>query len=172
MATARDLATAIDAFVGAPKRIIGADQPYLWKDGRSYVERVASFPIEINGEAPQAARFEVIGFPQAAQLKFRLILCYNACIARLDYTDETHANTQRIETDRIPPLLTGPHYHSWPLNRRFFQGASKAPELHNAKPFLMQARFDSILRWFCDEMNIGQLNGGHLIALPPRERLL
>ena len=76
MATARDLATAIDAFVGAPKRIIGADQPYLWKDGRSYVERVASFPIEINGEAPQAARFEVIGFPQATQLKFRLILCY------------------------------------------------------------------------------------------------
>ena len=172
MATASDLAATIEAFVREPKRILDADQPYEWRSGYSQYERMTSFPVEIGGEAPPAARFQLVGFPQAAQPKFRLLLCYNACIARLDYTDETHVNAHRMSADGIPPFVQGPHYHSWPLNRRFFRGASMAPELHNAELFTMQASFDSILRWFCQEVNIQPLNGGHLIALPQRDRLL
>jgi hypothetical protein len=172
MVSAADLAAAVEAFVAAPKRIHGADQSYEWRQGYSQYERQVSFPIEINGELPEAARLLIVGFPQSRDMKFRLCLCFNAAICRLDYTDETHPNSQRIPADGVPPIVQGPHYHSWPLNRRFFKGVSKAPELYNAATFAMQSSFDSILRWFCHDMNIEQLNGGHLIQLPPRDRLL
>ena len=172
MATTKDLAAAIDEFIRVPKRIMGANAPYQWTKGYNQFERVTSFPIEIDGEAPEAARLQIVGFPGSSQLKFRLILCYSACVCRLDYTDETHLNSQRLQSDGIPSEVTGPHYHSWALNRRFFKGSSTAPELHNAELFSMQAGFDSILRWFCQQVNIEPLNGGHLIALPQRDRLL
>jgi hypothetical protein len=169
---AADLAAAIGAFVAAPKRIHGASQPYQWLQGYSQHERHVAFPIEVNGELPQGARLLVVGFPQSRQLKFRLSLCFSAAICRLDYTDETHPNTLRMERDGIPAVVTGPHYHSWPLNKRFFRGAARPPDLHNASTFSMQSGFDSILRWFCHETNIEQLDGGHFIQLPPRDRLL
>jgi hypothetical protein len=172
MAMVDDLLSAVDAFVSAPKRILGADEPYIWGNGYNPLEVKARFPIEVGGESPDAARLEIIGFPNASELKFRVSLCYSAAISRLDYTDETHPNTRRESGDSIPPLVTGPHYHSWALNRRFFKGVSKAPQLHNASEFLMRAQFGSILRWFCQEMNIDQPPGGHLIDLPRRERLL
>lgn len=172
MATSKDLAAAIERFMGAPKRIMGADEPYEWTRGYSQFERMTSFPIELDGEAPQAARFQVVGFPMSPQLKFRLVLCYSACVCRLDYTDETHVNSQRLPSDSIPAIVSGPHYHSWPLNRRFFKGSATAPRLHNAELFSMQASFDSILRWFCQQVNILPLNGGHLIVLPQRDRLI
>ena len=172
MATAGDLAVAVEAFLAAPKLINGADQPYQWRNGYSQHERIARFPIEIGGESPEAARLEIVGFPQATELKFRLCLCYNCCICRLDYTDETHLNAMRIAADGVPHSVQGPHYHSWAINRRFFRGASTAPKLANAGPFDLQVSFDSILRWFCQETNIEQLNGGHLIELPSRDRLI
>lgn len=172
MATVTDLMAVIDAFVSAPKRILGADLPYQWRDGYSQYERVAKFPIEFGGQSSDAARFEVVGFPQSPEPKFRLSLVYITCICRLDYTDETHPNTMRDSMDNVPPFVSGPHYHSWALNRRFFKGVSTVQKLHNAELFQMRSSFDSILRWFCQETNIEQLSGGHLIELPPRDRLL
>ncbi len=172
MASQRDLLSALQEFIEAPKRILGADHGYVWGPGYSKHERKAKFPLEINGESEEAARFEVIGFPDSNTLKFRLVLCFNAAVCRLDYTDETHSNSRRIDTDNVPYSVTGPHYHSWPLNRRFFMGQPKAPELHNAEHFEMRGSFDSILRWFCDDVNISPLLGSHLITLPTRETLL
>lgn len=172
MATALDWVNAIDAFVAAPKIIHGADQPYNWGPGYNQNERRAIFPLEVNGQLLEAARLEVIGFPELPDLQFRLSLCYNAAICRLDYTDETHPNTQSEPGDGVPPSVEGHHYHPWSKNRRFFKGAATAPKLHNAVPFEMVSSFDNILRWFCNETNIQQPNGGHLIELPPRERLL
>jgi len=172
MATVAGLLAAIDGFMAAKKAIRGADQAYQWSQGYSQYERQTSFPIEVGGELPAPARLLVVGFPQSREMKFRLSLCFGAAICRLDYTDETHANSRCVPTDGIPHEVHGPHYHSWRLNRRFFIGASKPPELHNAQTFEMDTSFDSILRWFCAETNIEQLSGRHLIELPPRDRLL
>ncbi len=172
MATAADLVSAIDTFMAAQKRIVGADQPYSWSDGYSRHERVARFPLEVEGELT-GAHLMVVGFPDTAALKFRFGLCFKSAICRLDYTDEFHPNSLFAAEDGLPPSVTGPHYHAWPINRRFFRGVSSAPELRNAVPFLAPARtFDSILRWFCEDTRICGLPPSHLIELPPRERLL
>jgi hypothetical protein len=115
----------------------------------------------------------VVGFPMAKILKFRLSICFNAAICRLDYTDETHFNTANFQADGVPFSVIGPHFHSWPLNRRFFRGVSVAQDLLNAVPFTIQARtFDSILRWFCGETRIEGLSSNHLIELPKADKLL
>jgi hypothetical protein len=91
----------------------------------------------------------------------------------LDYTDEYHPNSLLIDGDGIPAAVNGPHYHSWRINRRFFKGASLAPKLHNAEPFVNQARtFDAVLRWFCDDTKIVGLPPSHFIELPRRDTLL
>jgi hypothetical protein len=172
MATRDELMNALDAFVAARKTIAGVVEGYNWGPGYSPGERKAIFPLEVNGELVEGARFEVVGFPESPLLKFRLSLCFNAAICRLDYTDETHANTRRVTGDGLLAAVHGPHYHSWSLNRRFFRGASSAPQLHNAEAFTGPSNFDSILRWFCGQVNIDQPPGGHFIALPQRERLL
>jgi hypothetical protein len=172
LATAKELVQAVEAFLCAPKSIHGAHEPYTWGPGYSQFERKTNFPVEVNGELPQAARLEIIGFPSTINLKFRLTLCFNCAVCRLDYTDETHLNTHATPADGILSSVTGPHFHSWELNRRFLKGASTALELHNAEPFSMNVSFDSILRWFCQRTNINQLGGNHLIELPRRDRLL
>ena len=172
MGTVKELIDAVDAFVQARKSIRGAYEPYEWGPGYSQYERKTSFPIEIAGELREGARLEIIGFPQATQLKFRLSLCFSCAVCRLDYTDETHINSMKMESDGLPYAVQGPHFHSWRINRRFFKGASTAPQLRNAEPFSMDASFDSTLRWFCQEANIEPLSGSHLIELPRRDRLL
>jgi hypothetical protein len=143
MTKTKELIEAVDDFLAARKAIRGADTHYTWVPGYSQFERKTSFPIEVAGELPEAARLEIVGFPQSPSVQFRLSLCYNCAICRLDFTDETHLNTMRIESDGIPYSVGGPHFHSWPLNRRFFKGAATPPKLHNAE-----------------------------IELPPRDRLL
>ena len=142
MPTVKELIDAVDGFLQAAKSIHGAYEPYSWGPGYSQFERKTSFPIEVGGELPRAARLDIVGFPLDPDQRFRLSLCFNCAICRLDYTKETHFNTMRIESDGIPYVVKGPHFHSWRLNRRFFKGASTAPKLHNAEPFSMAASFD------------------------------
>lgn len=172
MAEKKDLLDALDAFVAEPKRIIGAVAHYSWGPGYSAPERMAEFPLEYRGEGDKAARLTLVGFPAARELKFRISLCYNAAVCRLDYTDETHPNVLRLPSDNLPPLVKGPHFHSWEINRRFFKGASTVPRLELAEPFTEPGGFDSLLRWFCSRTNIEQPPGGHYIGLPARDTLL
>lgn len=174
MATVADLTSAVDRFMSAEKWVVGADQPISsWSDGYSPNERVARFPLEVEGELLSGAHLMVVGFTGASTLKFQLSLCFNAAICRLDYTDETHTNSLLLPEDGLPHQVTGPHYHSWPINRRFFKSAIAAPQLHNAAPFFLWARtFDSILRWFCEDTRILGLPPNHRIELPRRDRLL
>jgi hypothetical protein len=170
MAQIPDLLEALDSFVRLRKRLLGTDGPVSWVDGHNRFERRTVFPIELDGELLVGARLEVTSV-QRGRGQFRLSLCYNAAIARLDHTDETHANTLKKDEVSVPSLVTGPHYHSWQLNRRFFRGLSKAPELGLAEPFASRGNFDSNLRWFCEELNIDQPDGRHVIELPRREGL-
>lgn len=172
MATVADYLSALDQFMESEKTIVGADQPYSWSDGHSRHERVARFPLEVYGEQ-KGAHLMVVGFPDSPYLKFRLGLCFGAPLCRLDYTDECHQNSLLIPEDGVPFLVNGHHYHSWPINRRFFKGMASPPRLHNAVEFSTNARtFDSVLRWFCEDTRIVGLPPGHLIELPRRERFL
>ncbi len=176
MAPKHDMQQVIDEFLNSKKAILGADNHFEWVSGYSQYECKAKFPIILDGESQQHARFELTGFTNSTELKFRLALCFGAIICRLDYTDETHANILRLSEENLPSVVHGPHYHSWNINRRFFKGVKPlqkpAPKLENAEIFKMRGNFDSILRWFCAEVNIEPLSSAHLISLPSRDFLL
>jgi hypothetical protein len=172
MATIADLVAAVDAFMATPKRIIGHDTSPQWGPEYTPFERDARYPIEIEGEL-RGAQFRIVGFPSERHLKFRIGILFPAMICRLDYTDEIHPNSlDGFLAGSVPAEVTGPHYHSWPLNRRFFPGMTKPPELHDAVPYTEPGRsFDAILRWFCADTNIEQLPPDHQITLPQAETL-
>ncbi len=179
MATRADLLTAVGAFMAAPKRIVGHQSPPPWSEGWYPDERVMRFPLEVAGEQG-GSQLMVVGFPFQRDLKFRLGILFPGMVCRLDYTDETHANTvdavmtvDGTMSGTVPATVTGPHYHSWSLNRRFFKGVTKPPKLHDAIPYPGGGRsFDAVLRWFCTDTNIESLPPGHRIELPPSGLLL
>jgi hypothetical protein len=171
--TIPDLLAAIDAFIATPKRIVGYDSAPHWAPGFSVHERVMRYPVEVAGEL-RGSYLQVVAFPRELGLKFRLGILFPGMVCRLDYTDETHVNSlDGVKGGIVPPDVTGPHYHSWPLNRRFFRGVTKAPELHDAVAYTEPGRtFDAVLRWFCADTNIESLPQSHSIALPLRETLV
>jgi hypothetical protein len=116
----------------------------------------------------------IVGFPREPALKFRLGILFPAMICRLDFTDETHQNSLGGFLTRTVPLhVTGPHYHSWPINRRFFRGVTVPPRLHDALPYSGSGRtFDAVLRWLCADTKIDSLPPSHSILLPIRDTLL
>ena len=173
MATRADLLAAVDAFMAAPKRIVGYQSPPPWGEGWHPDERVMRFPLEVGGEQG-GSQLMVVGFPHQRDLKFRLGILFPGMVCRLDYTGETHANTvDGVLSGVVPATVTGPHYHSWQLNRRFFKGVTKPPKLPDAVPYPGGGRsFDAVLRWFCTDTNIESLPPGHRIELPPSELLL
>jgi hypothetical protein len=168
-----DIRSAVDAFLATPKRIVGYDISPLWAPGYAPGTVEMKYPLEIEGEL-RGAQLMIVGFPRERELKFRVGILFPAMICRLDYTDETHQNSATgVLAGAVPPEVVGPHYHSWPLNRRFFRGTVRPVELHDAVPYLEPGRtFDAILRWFCTETNIEQLPPDHLIALPRADTLL
>jgi hypothetical protein len=173
MATLSELIAAVDSFLATPKRIVGFDSPPQWGPGYSRHEIVTKYPLEIGGEL-RGSQLMLVGFPRERDLKFRLGILFPAMICRLDYTDETHINSVTgVQSGHVPPAVTGPHYHSWQLNRRFFRAATVPPRLHDAVPYREAARtFDAVLRWFCADTAIESLPADHLIALPPFELLV
>jgi hypothetical protein len=161
----------IDAFMAAEKHLVGAEAPMVWQPGGNAYEMVIKLPIEVGGEF-MGANLQVTGYPRERALKYRLGIIFPPAICRLDYvTDETHSNTRAVATDGIPGLVRGPHYHSWPLNRRFVQRINKTSRLCNAEEFNGPRTFDAGLRWFCGETRI-ILPPRHQIELPTRTLLI
>jgi hypothetical protein len=161
----------LDAFMAADKRIVGADQPIAYQPGYSRHEQVAKYPLEVAGEQ-HGAIFTVTGNPSKPQPFFRLQILFPACLCRLDFTDEFHANALREPLDGIEYSMHGPHYHSWPINRRFYKTIDRPVELHNAIPLPECGRsFDAVLRWFCADNKIESLPANHRIELPVRRTL-
>jgi multimeric flavodoxin WrbA len=92
--------------------------------GFNQYEVVMKYPLEIEGEL-RGAQLMVVGFPRERKLKFRIGILFPAVICRVDYTDETHVNSiSGGFLGAVPYSVTGPHYHSWVLNRRFFRGVT------------------------------------------------
>ncbi len=171
MPTNLDFLSVVDKMMAASKLVAVPDSPPEWSKAWSEREPQAKLPLVIDGEVG-LAQLLVVGRPDSPDLQFRLGILMFGCICRLDYTDEWHANSYAEGSDGLPPLVKGPHYHSWPRNRRFFRGLTAAPALRNAEPFEMMPSFDSALRWFCAETNILPLPHDHRIQLPLRTRLI
>ena len=157
--------------MAARKRIAGADQAGRWLPGYRSNELEMRYPLEVAGEL-RGAQLMIIGFPHEPELKFRLGILFPAMISRLDYTDETHVNSLDAAAWGVPPAVTGPHYHSWRVNRRFFRGVTIPPRLHDAIAYQQPGRsFEAILRWYCSDTGIDQPSRNHAIGLPSRESL-
>ncbi len=171
MVTAADVASAVDRFLQAEKVAVGVEHPMAWARGFSEYEVELRIPLLVEGQL-LGSQLMVAGFPGATMLKFRLMLLFPGAVCRLDFTDEKHVNSLATATDGIPSSVSGPHYHSWPINRRFCRGMNLPMRLHNAVPFAEPGRtFDSILRWFCSDVGIKGLPTTHRIELPIRDRL-
>jgi hypothetical protein len=173
VATIGEIVGAVDTFLATPKRIVGYDVAPQWGPGFSPHEVQAKYPLEIEGEL-RGSQLMIVGFPRERALKFRVGILFPAMICRIDYTDEMHINSlDGMLAGSVPYAVTGPHYHSWPLNRRFFRGVTAPPKLHDAVRYEGAARtFDSVLRWFCADTRIQSLPPNHRISLPPYELLL
>jgi hypothetical protein len=157
-------------FLQTPKRLVGAESPIQWADGRNEHEMVIHLPLEVNGEQ-SGAKLMVVGFPRSRELKFRVAILMTRSVCRLDYTDETHVNAV-TEGYKIQPIVKGPHYHSWKVNRMLCRSTALPVRLLMAIPFDGKGRsFDAILRWFCSDNNIEGLATNHCIELPKLDRL-
>jgi hypothetical protein len=173
MSTVAELIDAVDAFMATPKRIVGYNSAPQWGPGYTPHELETKYPLEVEGEL-RGAQLMIVGFPRQRDLKFRVGILFPAMICRLDYTNETHVNSvSGYLSDMVPEDVTGPHYHSWRVNRRFFRGTLRPPRLFDAVLYNSPGRtFDAILRWFCSDTKIESLPPDHLIALPRAETLL
>ena len=79
-----NLAAAIDAFMIAPKRIVGVDSPPTWRRGFTPHESEMKYPIEFAGE--QVGHLMIARFPKEQNLKFRLGILYGGMICRLAHS--------------------------------------------------------------------------------------
>lgn len=166
-----DIASAVERFLKTEKLAVGIESPIAWAPGFNEHEVEIRIPLEIDGEQT-GSQLMVVAFPAAQSLKFRIGVLFPGAVCRLDFTDETHVNSFAEKSEAIPGIVCGPHYHSWPLNRRFCKGTKLPTKLHNASVFSPIARtFDSVLRWFCSDVGIAGLPTTHRIELPTRDRL-
>lgn len=159
---------ALDAFMAARKHVLVPDRRSRWESTHVADEVMMRWPLEAGGEITPQASLAITGNPRRRDgLFFRLHLFTPFAVSRLDYTDETHANSMGGQVAGLSPLVVGPHYHSWELNKRFFNALESPPELHDAEEYYGAGRaFDAILRWYCDACNIEPLPPDHRIELP------
>lgn len=61
MATIADLTAAVDAFMAAPKRIVGYDAIPQWGPAFSPHETMTKYPLEVAGKLKGASRM-VVGY--------------------------------------------------------------------------------------------------------------
>lgn len=162
---------AVDAFRPVSKTLIGADITPEWKRGRQDGERKLVLPIEVGGEQSGQALM-IVTCPNNPTLMFRIgIKFFEHVICRIDFDlDARHTNNARSWADGLPPLVIGPHWHRWELNRSSINSISSPLKLPHAIPFNDAKRFDSVLRAFCADWSIEL--GRHAIDLPPRDALL
>lgn len=171
MTTRAQRLAALDAFMLAPKRIVRPDAQGVWLPGATEDERQLRWPLEVAGELIPDAALLVAGYPRERGLIFRLMILCPAAVCRLDHTDEFHANPAPHPAG-VPASVVGPHYHSWPINRLFFETNDHPVKLRNAVPFTPHPSFDAALRWFCHDNVIEPLPPNHQIALPRLDTLL
>ena len=159
----------MDNFVEASKNIEGTPE---WREvGFSREYRLVA-PLSIDGIST-GVNIEVNAYPNIATLRFRILLLYHKCFARLDFVDdEQHVNPLGLGDEFPKGIFWGPHIHHWHHNKSYCTTYGLPDRLRVAIPLPERLRqFDATLRWFCSQYRISQPPSG-LIALPTRTSLL
>lgn len=172
MASIPKYIATVDRLMEAEKTLVGFDQPE-WKPGRDQTTLSLKLPIEVGGELPPSTMFFIEANPHSRFMSFAMGLVVMYCVCRLDYGNEaSHLNGVGKVRGQLAPIIYGPHYHPWAINKRFVTSLATAFNLGLAEPFDSDARnFDAILRWFCGTNRI-VLPHNHRIALPDPFTLL
>lgn len=160
---------AVDRFLSCDKTLVGDGD---WVCDPSDDECWLKFTIAVAG-VPTQSTFEVVDYPVAQPRGFGMTLNVPPCVWRLDFDPPWKIHTNDVpEFHECQPLIRGPHYHPWHLNRRFHKGKNIPSELPLALPLDEGIKsFKSALDWFCAQVKI-TFEKGQLPELPPAGRLI
>lgn len=157
----------IQACFAAQKVLKGLEAP-KWNVASHGPGLVAKFPVEIGGVVSEHT--VTVTSRSRHPPDFHISLHFNggAVISRVDHEDLRHGNpTPWFDW---PAIVSGPHFHPWPLNT-IFADPTKHWQLQVAIPLAPNIqRFDSTFRWFCGQNNIQQPED--LFDLPEKTGLL
>lgn len=172
MTSLDEFIAAVDKFMPLPKVLVGASGLHQWQQGRDGADEAClKLPIEVGG-VQSGQLLHITAFPEHPTLKFRVGIYFGQVLCRLDFDLEAKHGNNLIPRDVVlPSLVTGPHWHSWELNRHLFKSVTSYTRLKCAAPLDAGVRkFDAALRWYCAQRKI-QL-GQHGIVLPGPRRLI
>lgn len=168
-----DFVAAVDEFFPVPKALIGADSASTWTRGygQANLEYKLLLPIEVEGEQ-RGQYLMILAYPNNPTMMFKIgMKFFDHIVCRLDFELEaTHGNNFRSWGDGLPPVVVGPHWHKWSLNRTLVTSLGFPLQLHNAVPFEESKKFDATLRAYCSDWSINL--GRHAIELPQRDMLI
>lgn len=171
MASVSDFIAAVDKFMLLDKRLVGAEENLSWPPGRDPDTFSLKLPLEVNGEQ-LGQSFIIVAYPQHPSLKFSIGINFEPMVCRLDFwPEDRHSNGLTATSNGLTPLITGPHYHPWEINKEHVESPNKGLKLQKAVPFTEARQFDAALRWFCGKNKI-LLPPKHTIELPQRSRLI
>ncbi len=168
MSKGSDFIVAVDAFMAAPKGLLGIQSP-VWQPSRDAYAVRLKLPIEIGGEL-SGQHLVIDACPNHDPRRFHIGIQFaDRVVCRLDYDPRaTHSNDW---APTMEPFVRGPHWHSWELNRQEFKALGVQPKkLKLAVAFTQAREFDACLRWYCNARNI--VLGAHSITYPERGLLL
>lgn len=158
---------AVDAFMAAPKSLVGAKTPQ-WVQARDDYKYCLKLPIEENDEL-SGQKLLIQADPTKDDLVFSIgILFLERCVCRVDFDKGDHHFNHWHSS--LPPVAKGSHWHSWELNKNQFRKIGHFKKLHYASEFREAKQFDATLRWYCQERNIEL--GAHGIFFPEKGGLL
>ncbi len=108
---------------------------------------------------------------------FHILLIYEICIARLDFSELDRHRNHTLKSVRTPAAVDigwifGPHFHRWCNNRGLAMPGSRPKTLEFAVKLPQNVRtFEASFRHFCAECLI-RIAANQLPSLPPRDRLI
>ena len=168
-----NLPERVDFLLGQPKRMAGVGS---WQP-TDYPNQVRwQTPLSISGEITNLS-IQLNSYPTYPFLKFSILLIYQSCVSRLDYSEADRHNNRTAAEQETPAgvqlgWLNGPHFHGWWTNRGFATATALPKELRFAISLPQNVRgFPNAFRWFCGETNI-LVGAGEVPELPERERLI
>ncbi|MGB7974498.1 MAG: hypothetical protein WCF81_09145 [Roseiarcus sp.] len=160
---------AVDRFIASDKRLSGAAPEFGPRsnsnDGSSWE---AVWPIANPDGVVETGQVRVRSSP-ASDKPFSIVLIFqDNCVFRVDFVDKSicHINPLSAVSAGLPPLVCGPHCHTWDANRVHLMGAGDW-ELRLREPLAPQIRkFEQAFVWFAQQVNISLLPRDRLFELP------
>jgi hypothetical protein len=138
-----------------PPPEFGLKQNSRRKKGDSSWEAI--WPIANSMNVAESGQLRVLWTP-ASDKPFTIAVVYRSnCLFRLDFVSLTicHSNPLFSRGVGLPPMVCGPHFHSWDANRMHILSSAPLWELACREPLPAQIRrFDQAFPWLADKVNL------------------